>query len=74
MNLLDFIYEFKANLEFLGDNEIDIHRFVIEYIGLNDIKSAAIYDLSTQDLRDLDLGLRAMSGVIKKHLGNDYPY
>lgn len=72
MNLLDFESEFILDLEFTGDNECDAHCLMIkrEAIDANgkEIFITEEYQLTTETLEQIAIGLEAMRIRIKQHL------
>lgn len=72
MNLLDFENEFILDLEFTGDNECDAHYLKVnrEAYDANgkEIFITEEYQLTTQTLEQIAIGLEAMRIRIKQHL------
>ena len=68
MNILDFIYEFEANLEFTGDNECDYNELTIERLSGETWQCVkTTYKLSSNDLDEIELGLKALADKISKY-------
>ena len=72
MNILDFENEFILDLEFTGDNECDAHCLKVnrEAYDANgkEIFITEEYQLTTQTLEQIAIGLEAMRIRIKQHL------
>lgn len=72
MNVLDFENEFVINLEFTGDSECDAHCLSIKRESFDcngkEIFITEEYQLTTETLEQIALGLEAMRIRIKQHL------
>lgn len=71
MNLVDFIYEFTAELQFIGDNECDYHELKIKRLNGETWKNiTTTYILSSNDLDEIEIGLKVLAKKIQKYKEN----
>jgi len=74
MDILDLQDEFKAHIEFIGDNECDYNLLTVKHFKPDnmgkDMKIERSVVLSNDAIRDIAIGLEAMAKVMRDYLND----
>jgi len=73
-NYSELQYDFSSQIEFVGDNEQDIHELTIRYSDENGVKREVKNHYTVHELDDLLMGLNSLKQEIQFYLRRNYDF